>query len=129
MVITKNKRDHFWQFFHGICHFGVNSLHALKLTCCLDSKSTAVTIQPMRTTVTIDPDTEHLLREEAARTGSSFKEVLNGAIRQALSKPTSGQIRVEPVFPAPFPSEFSGMSMNRLADLLDDEDNLRELSR
>ncbi|MGC9449958.1 MAG: ribbon-helix-helix protein, CopG family [Oceanipulchritudo sp.] len=43
----------------------------------------------MRTTVTIDPDTEHLLREEAARTGASFKEVLNGAIRQALAKPPS----------------------------------------
>ena len=83
----------------------------------------------MRTTVTIDPDTEHLLREEAARTGASFKEVLNGAIRRALSKPPSAPIRVEPIFNAPFPAEFDGVSMNRLADLLDDEESLQELSR
>lgn len=83
----------------------------------------------MRTTVTIDPDTEHLLREEAARTGASFKEVLNGAIRQALAKPPSDQIRVEPIFRAPFPGEFDGVSLNRLADLWDDEESLEELSR
>jgi hypothetical protein len=43
----------------------------------------------MRTTVCIDPDTEHRLRAEAARTAASFKEVLNGAIRRALAKPPS----------------------------------------
>ena len=86
-------------------------------------------VRLMRTTVTIDPDTEHLLREEAARTGSSFKHVLNSAIRQALAKPPAQQIRVAPVFHGPFPSEFDGVSMNRLADQLDDEDSLRELSR
>jgi hypothetical protein len=83
----------------------------------------------MRTTVTIDPDTEHLLREEAARTGASFKEVLNGAIRQALAKPSSDHIRVEPIFQAPFPAELAGVSLNRLADLWDDEESLGELSR
>lgn len=58
----------------------------------------------------------HLLREEAARTGATFKEVLNGAIRQALSKRPSGRIHVEPIFQAPFPREFDGVSLNRLAD-------------
>ena len=38
----------------------------------------------MRTTVTIDPDTEALLRGEAARTGQSFKVVLNQAVKRAL---------------------------------------------
>ncbi|MBC8189364.1 MAG: antitoxin [Puniceicoccaceae bacterium] len=83
----------------------------------------------MRTTVTIDPDTEHLLREEAARTGNSFKEVLNGAIRRALSQPSSQHLTVEPIFPSAFPAEFNGRSMNRLADELDDEETLRELAR
>lgn len=83
----------------------------------------------MRTTVTIDPDTEHLLREEAIRTGSSFKEVLNQSIRQALAKPSSGHISVKPVFSAPFPAEFDGKSMNRLVDELDDKETLRELAR
>jgi len=83
----------------------------------------------MRTTVTIDPDTEHLLRAEAARTGASFKEVLNVALRRALAKPPSERICVEPIFQAPFPAEFDGVSMNRLADMLDDDESLRELSR
>ena len=83
----------------------------------------------MRTTVTIDPDTEHLLREEAARTGNSFKEVLNGAIRRALSQHSSQHLTVEPIFPSAFPAEFNGRSMNRLADELDDEETLRELAR
>ena len=84
----------------------------------------------MRTTVTIDADTEHLLREEAARTGNSFKEVLNQAIRRALGRQASGKdFRIEPLFAAPFPAEIAGRNMNRLADELDDEDTIRELAR
>mgnify|MGYP001767186664 CR=1 FL=1 len=84
----------------------------------------------MRTTVTIDSDTEHLLREEVRRTGRSFKKVLNLAIRRALLPPAAASdVRVEPLFPAAFPVEFAGQSMNRLADALDDEDTLRELAR
>ncbi|MEO0510320.1 MAG: antitoxin [Verrucomicrobiota bacterium] len=83
----------------------------------------------MRTTVTIDADTEHLLKEEAERTGHSFKVVLNEAIRAALAKPQRERIRVEPLFDTPFPAEFTGISMNHLADILDDEETLRELSR
>lgn len=80
----------------------------------------------MRTTVTIDPDTEILLNEEVKRTGRSFKEVLNVAIRQALLR--SGEAKeVEPIFKAPFPADLEGQSMNRLADLLDDDRTLREL--
>lgn len=85
----------------------------------------------MRTTVTIDADTEHLLREEVKRTGRSFKAVLNLSIRRALLSPRkdSSDVRVEPLFKAPFPSEFEGRSMNVLADLLDDDDTMKELSR
>jgi len=79
----------------------------------------------MRTTVTIDADTAALLQEEVARTGLSFKEVLNQAIRRALG-PRTERVTVEPIFPAPFP-EF-GTSLNRLVDLWDDEETLRELS-
>lgn len=79
----------------------------------------------MRTTVTIDPDTEALLREEMARTGLSFKEVLNRAVRTALA-PRAGRVCIEPVFPAPFPEVST--SFNRLVDVWDDEDTLREIS-
>lgn len=80
----------------------------------------------MRTTVTIDPDTEILLNEEMQRTGRSFKEVLNLAVRQSLARPGKRLI-VQPVFPAPFPAEFEGTNMNRLANLLDDDRTLQEL--
>jgi len=80
----------------------------------------------MRTTVTIDPDTEALLREEVTRSGLSFKEVLNRSIRRALGRPTA-ELAVEPIFHAPFPPDLG--SFNRLADAWDDEDTLRELTR
>jgi len=81
----------------------------------------------MRTTVTLEPDTELLLRDEAARTGASFKDVLNQAVRRALGS-GRGRIRVEPFFPAAFPGGLAERSFNRLADEWDDEATLRELS-
>ena len=56
----------------------------------------------MRTTVTIDTDTEHLLREQTIRAGHSFKKVLNQSIRRALSQPSSQRLEVQPLFVAPF---------------------------
>jgi hypothetical protein len=38
----------------------------------------------MRTTVTLDPDVETLLRKEMRRRGKPFKQVLNDAIRTGL---------------------------------------------
>jgi hypothetical protein len=38
----------------------------------------------MRTTVTLEPDVERLLRDETYRTKKSFKEALNSAVRTAL---------------------------------------------
>lgn len=83
----------------------------------------------MRTTVTIDPDTENLLREEVRRTGQSFKEVLNRSIRRSLlaAPGDSRRVSIAPLFPAAFPSELGAASFNRLADELDDETTLREL--
>ena len=78
----------------------------------------------MRTTVTIDPDTAALLHEEVARSGLSFKQVLNSAVRRALA-PRAGQIRVEPLFREPFPGNLK--NFNRLADEWDDEETLGEL--
>lgn len=41
----------------------------------------------MRTTVTLDPDTEEMLRKAVAERRTSFKKVLNDAIRSGLSAP------------------------------------------
>jgi hypothetical protein len=38
----------------------------------------------MRTTVTLDPDVEAMLRTEVRRRGEPFKQVLNNAIRAGL---------------------------------------------
>jgi hypothetical protein len=38
----------------------------------------------MRTTVTLDPDVESMLRREVRRRGEPFKQVLNDAIRTGL---------------------------------------------
>lgn len=79
--------------------------------------------------MTIDPDTENLLREEVRRTGCSFKEVLNRSIRQSLlvSSGRAGRVGIIPLFSAPFPPDLREANFNHLADELDDETTLREL--
>jgi len=77
--------------------------------------------------VTIDADTEALLKEEVARTGQSFKVVLNQAVKRALRRPST-RARVEPLFSAPFPVELARQSFNRLAAEWEDEDTVKELS-
>jgi hypothetical protein len=76
----------------------------------------------MRTTVIIDPDTEALPKEKIARTGMSFKEVLNQSVRRSLGRSGSRSVVLEPLFSAPFPHQFLETKMNRLGDELDDED-------
>jgi hypothetical protein len=44
----------------------------------------------MRTTVTLDPDVEQLLRDAMQRRRQSFKEALNQAIRSGLSNASAG---------------------------------------
>ena len=39
----------------------------------------------MRTTVTLDPEAERLIRNAMRRTGQSFKEVLNQAVMKGLA--------------------------------------------
>lgn len=40
----------------------------------------------MRTTVTIEPDVERLLRQAMQQTGDSFKSALNSALRRGLAE-------------------------------------------
>jgi len=44
----------------------------------------ATLIPSMRTTVTLDPDVQHLLKDAAHRSGKPFKVTLNDAIRAGL---------------------------------------------
>ena len=43
----------------------------------------------MRTTVTLDPDLQRLLKEAALRSGRPFKQVLNETLRAGLQRPAA----------------------------------------
>lgn len=75
----------------------------------------------MRTTVTLDPDTEQLIQRRMRERGITFKEALNDAIRAGAAKAGSGE---------PFRTEVASMGESRVnldralqvvADLEDDE--------
>lgn len=51
----------------------------------------------MRTTVTLDPDVESLLRKEVRRRGAPFKLVLNDAIRAGLRNANRRNEAFEPL--------------------------------
>jgi hypothetical protein len=74
----------------------------------------------MRTTVTLDPDVEHLVREKARESRQSFKEALNDAIRQGLRDEPSGsaakgfRIKARPM------RLKSGIDPARLGEVADD---------
>ena len=51
----------------------------------------------MRTTVTLDPDVESLLRKEVRRRGEPFKQVLNNAIRAGLRNSDQRAAAFEPL--------------------------------
>ena len=74
----------------------------------------------MRTTVTLDPDSEQLIRRRMRERGISFKEALNEAIRSSSTDAPT----------APFRTETASMGESRVnldralqvaADLEDDE--------
>jgi hypothetical protein len=75
----------------------------------------------MRTTLTLDDDLARQIREEARRTGRSFKEVVNEALRRGLltgATPVSppGRFRVRPKACGFQP----GVDLRKLNQLLDE---------
>ena len=50
----------------------------------------------MRTTVTLDPDVETLLRQAARKSGAPFKQVLNNAIREGLRADARAGVFAQP---------------------------------
>jgi hypothetical protein len=73
----------------------------------------------MRTTITLDPDTEALLRREMARTHVNFKRAVNDAIRRGLAGGRSTARDAVKVLP--FESDYQpGIDRLRLQQLADD---------
>ena len=82
----------------------------------------------MRTTITLDPDTEALIKESMQREGATFKETVNRAIRAGLAqrgrKHTFRQRTVAMGFNPDIPYD----KALRLAGQLEDQEILRKLS-
>ena len=74
----------------------------------------------MRTTVTLDPDVERLLKEEIHRSRQSFKEVLNTAIRRGLRASAPGKKQRPFVVKARSLELRTGIDPARLTELADD---------
>jgi hypothetical protein len=74
----------------------------------------------VRTTVTLDPDVERLLKEEVHKTRRSFKEVLNNAVRQGLRPPGPNRKRRSFVVEARPMGLRAGIDPARLAEVADD---------
>ena len=75
----------------------------------------------MRTTVTLDPDTEALLRREMSLHRQSFKETLNAAIRRAFrpSGPPAGEPFQIRTFHSGYQPGIDRLRLNQVADELE----------
>jgi hypothetical protein len=83
----------------------------------------------VRTTLTIDDDLAALLREEAARQGLPFRQMLNRTLRLGLraggAKAERKPFRTEP-WPLGLRPGIDPTKLNQLADELEDEEILRK---
>jgi hypothetical protein len=84
----------------------------------------------MRTTLTLDPDVAQLVDEAVHRTRTSMKQVINDALRQALSRPPSRRESYRlPAHEATLQPGLDLAGFNRLADELEDEAILNNAKR
>jgi hypothetical protein len=75
----------------------------------------------MRTTVTLDPDVERLLKNEAHRRGASFKVALNEAVRVAFRTKVASSPRRKPFVVKARPLGLRpGIDPSRLSELADE---------
>jgi len=83
----------------------------------------------MRTTVTLDPDVEALIRGVMQKQGISFKQALNEALRSGLKKPTPRSRRSykQRTFQMGFRPEFRWDKALAMADAMEDEELVRKL--
>jgi hypothetical protein len=84
----------------------------------------------MRTTVTLDPDVERLLRNSMRERGVSFKQALNEAIRSGLTRVNRRSSRhfVQKSFPLGAEQYFRWEKALAVADAIEDEEISRKLA-
>jgi predicted transcriptional regulator len=73
----------------------------------------------VRTTLTLDDDVEAKLRSEARRTGQSFKQVVNEALRESLQRRTRRASTPFKVKPKDLGELRPGMSLDNIGELLE----------
>jgi hypothetical protein len=81
----------------------------------------------MRTTMTLDPDVEELIRREMHQRRTSFKQVVNDGLRRALRDPGTPRRVETPCFDLGLPRA----DLNRalaLAGALEDEERLQRMA-
>jgi len=84
----------------------------------------------MRTTVTLDPDTERMVRALMRERGISFKHALNDAIRAGLApvKPAAARKFTQKTFPLGAEQNFRWDKAHAVASSIEDEELSRKLS-
>jgi hypothetical protein len=84
----------------------------------------------MRTTVTLDPDVERLVKDRMKQNGVSFKEALNDAIRTGLIRGKSKPSRrfVQKTYSLGPEQNFRWDKALAAADAIEDEELSRKLS-
>lgn len=84
----------------------------------------------MRTTVTLDPDVERLIRKTVKERGISFKEALNQAARTGLLREKQRQTRkfVQKTFSMGEEQGFRWDKALTIAEEMEDEEIIRKLS-
>ena len=83
----------------------------------------------MRTTVTLDPDVEKLLRRAVRERGQSFKKVLNSAIRHGLTyRPKPKRFRQRSFHMGPTAPGVNLTKALQLAAYLEDAEIIRKLN-
>lgn len=84
----------------------------------------------MRTTLTIDPDVEKLLEQEAQRSRKPFKQVVNEALRRGLTRtPARPRKVVLKVHDSGLRPGYDPSSFNSLADELEDVEVIAKAGR
>jgi len=83
----------------------------------------------VRTTVTLDPDVERLLRTAMRERGISFKEALNVAIRAGLTPPRAARRKfVQKTYSLGTEQNFRWDKALAAADAMEDEELTRRLA-
>ena len=80
----------------------------------------------MRTTVTLDPDVEELIRRRMHERRATFKDVVNDGLRAALRAVDASSAHETPTFDLGAPRADLDRAL-ALAGALEDEDRLRRM--